>query len=368
MKILFLTSAHASNDDRIYFLQAKTLSKYHEVKVFSTYGGEQYEVENLITEYNKTPFSSRKEKIKIFYNQCITFNPDVIICSEPIPIIGANEYVRHNSSCRILYDVTEFYPSKKNLINLSIFKKFIVSVGMIWLNRKAAGLVDGFIFGEHYKSLYYRANFKNKPFIHVPYFQDLIYFPEFSLPQNKLTFGYTGKFSNEKGIIRFARFLNFFKENNPDFPFQVKLIGWFENELVQNQFFKITDGIEINFVENLPFESYCHSLSDISIFFDLRDVDTENNLCLPIKIFTYAAIGRPMIYSPLQAIQFAHPEQDFIKICKNEDFDSMNETVKNWISSSDEYAEICRLSRDFAEKYQWETIKEEFIHFVTTHE
>ncbi|MFM7667977.1 MAG: hypothetical protein ACKO7D_07290 [Bacteroidota bacterium] len=368
MKILFLTSAHASNDDRIYHLQAKTLAKNHLVKVFSTFGGKQLEEENLILEYNNEIFSSRKEKIKVFYNQCLGFNPDVIICSEPLPILGAHKYVKQKKSCRMLYDVTEFYPSKKNLSNLSLIKKLIAAVGMVWLNRKASGLVNGFIFGEHYKSLYYRANFKNKSYIHLPYYQDLAYFPQFSLPQNKLTFGYTGKFSEEKGILRFAHFLKFFKEKNTDTSFQVKLIGWFENEMIKKEFYKITEGIEIEFVENLPFESYCQALSEISIFFDLRDVDAENNLCLPIKIFTYAAIGRPMIYSPIQAIEYAHPNQEFIKLSKNEDFSGMNEVIRNWISSNDQYVELCNQSRNFAEKHQWDAIKEEFIRFVTANE
>lgn len=368
MKILFLTSAHASNDDRIYYLQAKTLSENHEIKIFSTFGGESLAKGNLILEYNKTHYSSRKEKISAFYNQCIAYNPDVIICSEPLPILGAHRFVKQKKSCRLLYDITEFYPSKKNLSHFSIFKKLFLAAGMVWLNRKAAGLVDGFIFGEHYKSLYYRANFKNKPFIHLPYYQDLKFFPDFSIAPNKLTFGYTGKFSEEKGIIRFAFFLKFFKEKNPDTFFSVKLIGWFENEMVRNQFLSLTDGIEIEFIENLPFESYCKSLSDISIFFDLRDVDAENNLCLPIKLFTYAAIGRPMIYSPIQAIQYAHPDQDFIKLCKNEDFSCMNETVLDWISSEDLYAGLCKQSRNFAEKHQWDAIKEDFIRIVTENE
>lgn len=368
MKILFLTSAHNSNDDRIYFLQAKTLAVIHEVKVFSTFGGEQIVDVNLISEYDSTFFSSRKEKITAFYNQCVTFNPDVIICSEPIPIIAAHRFVKQKKSCRLLYDVTEFYPSKKNFINFSILKKLFTAVGMVWLNRKASGLVDGFIFGEHYKSLYYRANFKNKSFIHLPYYQDLNYFPDFSVFQNKLTFGYTGKFSEEKGIIRFAYFLKFFREQNPQISFQVKLIGWFENELVQQEFYKITEDVDVIYSDNLPYESYCHSLSDISIFFDLRDVDAENNLCLPIKIFTYTAIGRPMIYSPIQAIEQAHPNQDFIKLCKNEDFSLISKTVLEWTSSKDDFVELCQQSRNFAEKHQWLAIKEEFIRFVTTHE
>lgn len=368
MKILFLTSAHASNDDRIYYLQAKTLSRIHEIKIFSTFAGESLTEENLILEYNKTQYSSRKEKISAFYNQCITFNPDVIICSEPLPIIGAHRFVKQKKSCCLLYDITEFYPSKKNLSHFSIFKKLFLAAGMVWLNRKAAGLADGFIFGEHYKSLYYRANFKNKPFIHLPYYQDLKFFPDFSIAQNNLTFGYTGKFSEEKGIIRFAYFLRFFKEKNPNTFFSVKLIGWFENELVHHQFLSLTKGIEIEFIENLPFETYCFSLSNISIFFDLRDVDAENNLCLPIKLFTYTAIGRPMIYSPIQAIHFAHPDQEFIKLCPNEDFSGMNEVICNWISSERKYVELCNLSRNFAEKHQWDAIKDEFIRFVTLNE
>lgn len=368
MKILFLTSAHVSNDDRIYFLQAKTLAKDNDVKIFSTFGGEQIEEFNLVVSYDNTIFLSRKEKKTSFYNQCVEFNPDVIICSEPIPILGAKRYVKQRNSCRLLYDITEFYPSKNNFVGFSPLKKILVAAGMVWLNRKASGLVDGFIFGEHYKSFYYRANFKNKPFIHLPYYQDLNYFPAFKLPQNELIFGYTGKFSEEKGIIRFANFLIFFKEKNPEIYFQVKLIGWFENELVRKEFLKLTEGMKIISIENLPFEKYCHSLSDISVFFDLRDVDVENNLCLPIKIFTYAAIGRPIIYSPIKAIQQAHPNQDFIKLCKNDSYSSMVEIVHKCISTKDYFTDLCLKSRNFAEKYQWEAIKDEFIRFVLTNE
>ena len=368
MKILFLTSAHVSNDDRIYFLQAKTLAKDNEVKVFSTFGGEQIEEFNLVASYDNTIFLSRKEKKTSFYNQCVEFNPDVIICSEPIPILAAKRYVKQRNSCRLLYDITEFYPSINNFVGFSPLKKIFAAAGMVWLNRKAIGLVDGFIFGEHYKSFYYRANFKIKPFIHLPYYQDLNYFPAFKLPQNGLIFGYTGKFSEEKGIIRFANFLRFFKEKNPKIYFQVKLIGWFENELVRKEFLKLTEGIKIISIENLPFEKYCHSLSDISVFFDLRDVDVENNLCLPIKIFTYAAIGRPIIYSHIKAIQQAHPNQDFIKLCKNDSYSSMVEIVHKCISSKDYFTDLCIKSRNFAEKYQWGAIKDEFIRFVLTNE
>jgi glycosyltransferase involved in cell wall biosynthesis len=368
MKFLFLTSAHVSNDDRIYFLQARTLAKNHEVRVYSTFGGEEIQENQLIAYYDNTSFRSRKDKIKAFYDQCVKFSPDVIICSEPIPILGANRYKKEKKSCRLLYDITEFYPSKKNFIGFSPLKKLIAAIGMVWLNRKASALVDGFIFGEHFKSLYYKANFKNQPYILLPYYQDLNYFPQFKIPSSKLIFGYTGKFSEEKGIIRFANFIKFFNEKNPEVTFSIKLIGWFESELVRKEFFRLADEISIDFVENLPFEEYCHSLSEISVFFDLRDVDAENNLCLPIKLFTYAAVGRPVIYSPIQAILQAHPEHDFIKLCNNENYDFITKIVQEIISDQNRFHEMCLESRKFAEKHQWEAIKDEFIRFVTTNE
>ena len=115
MKILFLTSAHNSNDDRIYFLQAKTLAVIHEVKVFSTFGGEQIVDVNLISEYDSTFFSSRKEKITALYNQCVTFNPDVIICSEPIPIIAAHRFVKQKNLVACCTMSPSFIPQKRIL-------------------------------------------------------------------------------------------------------------------------------------------------------------------------------------------------------------------------------------------------------------
>jgi len=71
MKVLFLTSAHTSNDDRIYFLQAKTLAKSHDIRVYSTFGGENIQESSLEAFYDSSPFRSRKEKITAFYNQCV---------------------------------------------------------------------------------------------------------------------------------------------------------------------------------------------------------------------------------------------------------------------------------------------------------
>lgn len=367
MRILFLTSAHSSIDDRIYYHQAKSMCNDNQVAIYSTYSGISSKDDLIELTYDDRTFSSRKLKIEAFSTKCEEYLPDVVICSEPIPIIGAHQQRKKNKSSkyRILYDVTEFYPSKKNLQGSKGLKRLVKTIAMVQLNKKAASLVDGFIFGEHFKSLFYKAHFKKKQSVYLPYYQDLSYFPLFQLPPSEFVIGYSGKFSEEKGIFRFAEVLNQFAKHQNSENWRVVLIGWFADKRTEEEFNFRTKDLQIELKENMPFESYCKSLYDISVFMDLRDSDAENNLCVPIKLFTYASAGRPVIYSALQAIESAYPNEKFITNKRTEDLQGMVEKLSQYYENRSELEIDCDAAFHFARNHQWDIIKEDFIRFVT---
>ncbi len=367
MRILFLTSAHSSIDDRILYHQALSLANGHQVCIYSTFSGKTENIEGVEVVYDNTQFLNRKSKIRAFTAFCESIVPDVVICSEPLPILGAYRYKRNNSasSLRILYDVTEFYPSKKNLQGISGFKKVLKTIAFVWLNKKAAAKADGFIFGEYFKALFYKSHFKRKPYLELPYYQDLSYYPIGKSLPNIFTIGYSGKFSEEKGIMRFAEVLHLFSQRYDIKNWQVKMIGWFESEAIEKEFMKRTQGLPVEIVDNLPFKKFCQTLSEFSVFLDLRDTDPENNLCVPIKLFSYASAGRPIIYSALQAIESTYPQKSFITSKRIDDLRGVVEQLSLYIENQGELEKACKAASEFAEGHQWDTIKADFIRFVT---
>ena len=98
--------------------------------------------------------SSKRAKINYFREQLVQFDPEIVICSEPLPIIASFKFKsKSKPSCKIIYDVTEFYPSKKNLQGTKGLKRFVLKCIMKCWNRYASGKVDAFIFGEHKDAL-----------------------------------------------------------------------------------------------------------------------------------------------------------------------------------------------------------------------
>jgi len=367
MKILFLTSAHSSLDDRIFYHQAKALCKDHQVAIYSTYSGVSGVEEGIELTYDDSSFTSRRLKIAAFAAKCKEFLPDVVICSEPLPILGAYQQRKNNKvlNYKILYDVTEFYPSRKNLQGTKGIKRLIKAGALFKLNKKAASLADGFIFGEYFKSLFYKTHYKRKSSIELPYYQDLSYFSSFKAPPEKFTIGYSGKLSEEKGIFRFAEVLNQFAKRHDVNNWRVVLIGWFDDKKTEEEFLSRTKKLPIEVRENLPFQEYCHSLSNFSVFMDLRDTSPENNLCLPIKLFTYASIGRPVIYTALYAIETAYPQEKFITNKRAEDILGMVEKLSFYFENRKELEIDCDAAKKFSRLHQWESIKDDFIRFVT---
>ena len=152
--IAFLTTSHLPFDDRIYYSMAISLSKSYNIVIVATTQNIREISGNInVCAEDKADFS-KTEKIDFFLNQLKAYRPGVIICSEPLPIIAAYKYKRKEAEkVSILYDITEWYPSKKQLIHESFPAKIYVFFKLLFFNLFASCFVDGFIFGERYKSL-----------------------------------------------------------------------------------------------------------------------------------------------------------------------------------------------------------------------
>lgn len=369
--IAFLTSSHSPFDDRIFYHQAKSLSKMYPVVIISSTENITLKFENISILGDNRHDSDKKKKIEFFSQSLSQFDPVIILCSEPLPILAALKYKRKfKKKVKIIYDITEWYPSKKNLEGLPFNKKIFTFLKLLILNIYISSRCDGFIFGEYFKSLPFRFLFPYKKWVIVGYFPDLIYinYQESKLDPGKICLGYTGKISVEKGIENFFAVATTLKRKRPDIAIKLKIIGWCSSIKDKDIFEKLgreIKDVEVELLEKQDFEKFSDQLLDIDILFDLRKLDFENNHCLAIKVFYYAACGKPVIYSDIKAIKREIDVNKFGYFVDPVDSEKISDNVINYIENPELYINHSHTARKLAETtYNWENIEPQFMDFI----
>jgi glycosyltransferase involved in cell wall biosynthesis len=373
MNISFLTSGHEPFDDRIFYHMGRSLSDKNEnVEIVSS----KCQLTEVKDGIKLNCFAgdnlSKRDKIKQFTCRLSIFEPDIIVCSEPLTILASKYYTkRQNRSVKVIYDITEWYPSKKNL---TIFKwplKWLKFINLLLFNLWMANYADSFIFGEWFKSRPYRFLFPHKSFKFIPYYPDLQYIcycPPNPEP-GRLRLSYSGKISLEKGYKNFFMVLGKLSELNKDLKIDVKIIGWYESPLDKAEcetfLYPENPNITIRRFEKLIFRNFIEVINDTDIFMDLRADDLENQHCLPIKLFYYAALGRPVIISDLKAIRRETEINKFGFLVKPQNSGSIADIISDYLTDPLLYFEHCRNARSLAENYyNWQKIEGEFINFI----
>ncbi|MBK8807596.1 MAG: glycosyltransferase [Bacteroidales bacterium] len=369
-KIIFLTTSHHYLDDRIFYHQALSLAeKKFEVKIVSLSSDFISNIRGIQIESSNILNSSIKNKVDYIIKILNDYNPHIAICSEPLAVYAASKYSRYKS-CKIVYDITEWYPSKKQLNSLNIFKKISTFIVLTFYNILVGAKSSGFIFGEIHKQFPFKQIFPRKPSIILPYYpsQKYISFSKKSIPDDVLKLCYTGRISKEKGIENFFKALNVFR-NKYSIPFQIIIIGKCNNNvdlLFFNDLIKKYNFENIVISEPIEFEKFSETISNVDICFDLRDNDFENNHCLPIKLFYYMACGKPVIYTDLKSIR-NFVEMEKVGILVNPyNYDEIADNIyKYTIDNANLYTIHSSNARlFFLEKYNWELIKERFVGFI----
>ncbi|MDO3695802.1 hypothetical protein QVZ41_13210 [Wenyingzhuangia sp. chi5] len=368
IKIAYLTSSHYANDDRIYYHIKETLEKKGcEVSVCSSFGIPKNKIENayVVDGVNL----SKKDKINWFYQQLVFLKPEVVICAEPLPILAAKKY-KGKHSCKIIYDVTEWYPSKKNLINLTFVSKVIRAFILFVFNIYASYFVDGFIVGEYYKKRLYDVFFPLKPKVIISYYTKKKYvtLKGKALTKGVFKVGYSGKFSKEKGLQRVFEVADYLRIKNPTVRVVLVLVGKAcskEDELFFKTLKEKFSALKVEVNHMVPFESFSNAISGFDVALDLRDNDFENTRCLPIKLFHYNACGIPVVYSNLKAIKKGYVQADFCKLLFLDDIDEIGVYLQKFIEQPDFYRQTSKDAvKEIEEGYLWEHIEGKLFDFI----
>ncbi|MDR2836218.1 MAG: glycosyltransferase [Bacteroidales bacterium] len=363
-RIAFLLYVHNPDDERVWYQQAESLRETNNDVFLISSISEKSQFPNTICFNNRA--KPAKKTIKKFIEILLRIEPDKIICDNPISIIAAKRYKKQISGKPIIiYDITEWYPSKKNLVNLSFFKKIFKFVILLFISYYAGFVSDKFIFGECYKAKPFKMLFPWKKYIFLSYYA---YFKQIkSYPIRDISkqceLLYSGNLTKEKGFYYVLNVVKLLAENNPETDFILKIIS---KETFEDSEIKNYKNLTIKLLETLSFLNFCEEIGKSDICFDLRKIDFENTRCLPIKIFYYMAAGRPVIYSNLKAIRKSIPEINKFGLLVNpNESKTIQQQIERYLKDFSSYKQSCENARKLAEtKYNWDNIKLRFVNFI----
>lgn len=326
--IIFLQAAHTETDERVLHHQARTLEE--EGHIVEIYGIDS------ISEFQPK-------------------QADIYIVDTP----KALWRIRHISA-KIVYDITEWYPSKKNLRNIR-FGKITKAIILIIANLWAGWRCSAFIFGEVDKAKPFRILFPRKRYILLPYYPDLAYIHP--RPTNDITkecrILYAGALTKEKGWNRVIATMEHIAKQMPETLFRLDIIT--KDNLAYSP---LHNNLSISKYDFMPFEQFCQQIVNYDLFLDLRDIDIENTRCLPIKLFYYLACGRPSIYSNLSAIEKGIPEINQCAKLINNHKEAVN-ALAAYIYNKNLYQKQCDNALYMARnKYNWDKIKQHLIQLI----
>ena len=370
--ILFFVSAHHSKDDRFFYHQAKALvNEQYNVSIFSFLENKNEVLENINICSREINSLSICKQLKYCQAVLKQKKPFLIICDNPKTVILATRYKMKNK-CKVVYDITEWYPSKKNfpVASTNFFAKIVRAIFLILINFVAGLCSDLLIFGEYYKSLPFLLFFWKKRGI-IRYYPDLQYInnvkPRFIHDEIRLL--YSGKFNIDKGIDKVIEVAKLTALKSKKTVVKLNLIGFFgceeDKKLIEKLSANLPGNMTIDIRPYLDFKLYCESIVNNDVFLDLRVKDIENNHCLPIKIFYYMASGRPVIYSDLKSIKKEIVTDEIGLFCNPDNVNEIANHICTYIEQQSLYESHCQNSLNASQKlYNWKKEEKIFLDLI----
>jgi len=370
-RIVLLNTWHNSFDDRVFYHQAKSLSKSgYDVQIVSTKDDTSEELDNISINSFCGHQLKRNEKINRILDNLELFLPDLIICDSPLAVFASAKFKKIHP-VKIIYDITEWYPSRIHLQYYYGFLKVFKFIVLLLGNFTAGIKSDSFIFGEYYKSIIFRKIFFWKKHIQLPYYPDISFIRYYPLEKitSEIHLLYTGKINSDKGIDAVVGAIQVASLRCTGIKFKLKIIGNFPTQDDQLHFNRLIstlpDNVVITLIDSLPYLEFCNTIGDTHLFFDLRKMNVENTHCLPIKLFYYLACGRPVIYSNLKSIRQEIKDINFGYLCNPDDIQSIAGHIVNYITHPTTYSEQATNALDVSRStYNWNVIEKEFISFI----
>ena len=174
--------------------------------------------------------------------------------------------------------------------------------------------------------------------------------------------------SKEKGIENFFNAIDEVRKRKPDLDIEILLVGGTRSKQDELYFSGLLNKFawkNIKIGKTASFETFTRSYAEADLCFDLRDLNFENDHCLPIKIFYYAASGKPVIYTNLKATRKYVDVAKFGFLVNPEDAENIADIILRYVETPELYdAHAHHAREEYEKKYNWKSIRKSFIDFV----
>jgi glycosyltransferase involved in cell wall biosynthesis len=303
-----VTSGHPTFDERIFWKFGKSLTESgFSVSIFCSTQEINKVVDGVIIDGFDGESFPKKKKIEKFYSLINQFTPDLIICSEMLPIFAALNFKKQNQKTKVILDITEWFPENVAFKFTGLkrwIKYFQLLLPYLYILQK----VDHLIIGDVSKKKRYDFIADSKPKTIIGYYPVQKYFnykkPDFS--KEEIILGYAGVITFERGIKNLLQASVSIADKFPKKKFKLLLFGRFTYQLEENEFKeKISEikNLTVEFVDWTDYDKMSSVIERMDICFDLRVRNFIYSNSLPIKIFEYMVCGKPFIYSDIKPIR-----------------------------------------------------------------
>jgi len=370
-KVVILSSGHPPRDERIFSKIGYSLSTngYSVVICTSTEVLDTSEKSIFFDCFNGEKLTKR-EKINKFFSILSSHSPDIIISSEALPILAAHKFKKKEmNSCVIISDITEWYPENVAFKYKGLKKWFTYSILYVF-NIYATNLADALIIGEEKKKRRYDFIAPRKKKEIISYYPRLDYFPlsKHQIKKEELNLGFTGILSHPRGFHQFLSCATLLKQKHTDLKLKLTIVGKFlskTDELLFSRWESIKLEIVVDYSDWLPYERLNHKLTQVDIFMDLRKLDFIFNNSLPIKIFEYMALGKPVLYSKASSLVDFFDGIKFGKLVNPEDLNEIISAIEHYLDHLEDLEKEGLRGRKLVEdKYNWDFCETKLLSFL----
>lgn len=367
-KVAIVSTGHPPFDERIFDKIGGTLVKLnydvHIIVTTMTNNAKDDQIKIIGKDFRNQKFFSL-HKVSFILKNLKFINPDLIICSEALPVITSflfTLFQRKKIPARVIYDVTEWYPENVYLKRNGLKRLFYFLSGHL-INFFATNFADYLFVGEETKLFRYLKYSPKKNYSIISYYPILEYYKPSTkkASNNEIIFGYAGVISISRGLDIYYRILKDLKMRINDFNFGFILSGKFEFEEEKNYIEKFSElGIKFMFYEWTSYKEFSKNLESVHICLDIRPPNKIYERSLPIKIFDYMALGKCIVASNYEPIKKVFDLAQCGILVNPLKYDEIITSLINLINNKDLIFQYGLNGRNAAEKFfNWKVCEEE---------
>ena len=299
-KILILSIAHPWFENRVYYKVIKSLLKVENVSVRIITG--HHAKTDIIKheenfDYEIVPKEiSRYGMVNYFIKKGIEFNPNIVICIEPLTLI-AGYSLKKKLNCRFIYDCHEYYGEANH--EKRRFLTFFYNCYERYYAKKADSIIT---VNEILVNLFKKTNPNTFLCANYP-LREHFNFDARDTVKQEYDLIYSGSISLERGLRIYLETAKLFKKNNK--TFHLLILGNFKNTETAKYFKDYVKNNQLNdIITYKPYMAYEKVLCEIrksklGIFFADTATSPRYDKAIAVKIFDYITQSIPVVINKL---------------------------------------------------------------------